>query len=55
MHAVHIEVTITTEQFEGGARRVVLARSVDELEGAVDMVVNSALNKIVPALELPES
>lgn len=54
MHAIHVEVTITTEELKGGARRTVLARSVTELEGAVDMVVTRALETIVPALELPE-
>lgn len=54
MHAIHIELTITTEELKGGARRTVIARTQTELEGAVDMVVTRALETIGPALELPE-
>jgi hypothetical protein len=54
MHAIHVEVTITTEELKGGARRTVIVRSLTELEGAVELVVERALETIVPALELPE-
>lgn len=54
MHAIHIEVTLSTDEIKSGARRTVIARNITELEGAVELVVERAMGTIVPALELPE-
>lgn len=54
MRAIHIELTLTTDDLTSAARRTVIARSATELEGAIDLVANRALEALAPALDLPE-